>query len=57
MLFLKGNFKSVTIDLAIHSYTAPIYVCGAFQLREQKSYIYVKNLKHMTIARIFLTFI
>jgi hypothetical protein len=36
MLFLRGNFKNVPIDLAIHSHSAPIYVCGAFQLHEKK---------------------
>jgi hypothetical protein len=34
MLFLRGNFKNVTIDLAIHSHSTLIFVCGAFQLRE-----------------------
>ena len=57
MLFLRGNFKNVTIDFAMHSHSAPISVCGAFQLRENNlTYMYVKNLKHMTIARIFFTF-
>jgi hypothetical protein len=30
MLFLRGNFKNVTIDLAMHSHSAPISVCSAF---------------------------
>ena len=44
MLFLRGNFKNVTIDLAMHSHSAPISVCGAFQLREN-------NLTYMYIVR------
>ena len=35
MLFLRGNFKIVTIDLAMHLHSAPISVCGAFQMREK----------------------
>ena len=30
MLFLRGNLKNVTIDLAMHSHSAPISVCSAF---------------------------
>jgi hypothetical protein len=30
MLFLRGNFKNVTIDLAMHSHSATISVCSAF---------------------------
>ena len=30
MLFLRGNFRNVTIDLAMHSHSAPISVCSAF---------------------------
>ena len=52
MLYVGGNFKNVTIDLAIHSHSAPkfrlmcISIGGKiFHLREE--------LTHMTIVRIF----
>jgi hypothetical protein len=42
ILYVRGNFNSVTIYLAIHSHSALVFVCG--ELRGKKSYIYVKNL-------------
>ena len=32
ILHVRRNFKNVTIELAIHSHSAPISVCSAFQL-------------------------
>jgi hypothetical protein len=53
MLYVRGNFKIVTIDLAIHSHSAPIIRLRCITIARKKSYIYVKNL-NMTICRFFL---
>ena len=44
MLYVRGNFKNVTIDLAIHSHSAPIFRLRWISIARKKSYIYVKNL-------------
>jgi hypothetical protein len=47
----RGNFKNVTIDLAIHS--APIYRLQCISIARGKNLYLRKELKHMTIVRIF----
>jgi hypothetical protein len=42
MLCARGNLKNVTIDLAIHSQSAPIFRLQCISIA--KSYIYVKNI-------------
>jgi hypothetical protein len=44
MLYVRGNFKNVTIDLAIHSHSAPIFRLRCISIAWKKSYIYMKNL-------------
>jgi hypothetical protein len=40
MLYVRGNFKNVTIDLAIHSHSAPIFRLRCISIARKKSYIY-----------------
>ena len=56
MLYVRGNFKNVTIDLAIHSHSAPIIRLRCISIARKKSYIYVKNLNNMTIC-IFILYL
>jgi hypothetical protein len=44
MLFARGNFKNVTIDLAIHSHYAPIFRLRCISIARKKPYIYLKNI-------------
>ena len=44
MLYVRGNFITVTIDLAIHSHSPPIFRLRCISIARKKSYIYVKNL-------------
>ena len=42
--YVRRNFKNVTIELAIHLHSAPIFHLRRISIvREKKSYIYVKN--------------
>ena len=57
LLFLSRNFKNVTIDFAIHSHSASISVCDAFQLREKNILHSREELKtHDNCADYFLPF-
>ena len=51
VLYVRRNFQNVTIDLAIHSHSAPIYRLRCISITRKKSYIY------MTIVRILFTFL
>ena len=45
ILYVRKNFKNVTIVLAIHSHSAPMFRLWCIPIApEKKSYIYVKNL-------------
>jgi hypothetical protein len=44
VLYVRRHFQNVTIDLAIHSHSAPIYRLRCISIARKKSYIYVKNL-------------
>jgi hypothetical protein len=43
VLYVRRNFKNVTIDLAIHSHSAQIYRLQCISIARKKSYINVKN--------------
>ena len=53
IIYVRRNFKNVTIELAIHSHLHRYSVCGAFQLRGKKILHLREELKHMTLVRIF----
>ena len=45
ILYVRRNFKNVTIELAIQSHSAPIFRLRRISIaRKKNSYIYVKNL-------------
>ena len=50
MLYTRGNFKNVTIDLAIYSHSAQFAV--HFNCAEQILHLREEH-KHMTIVQIF----
>ena len=54
MLYVRGNFKNVTIDLAIHSHSAPIFRLRCISIAQKKILHLREELKHMTIVRIFV---
>jgi hypothetical protein len=56
MLYVRGNLKKVTIDLAIHLYSALIFRLRCISIARKKSYIYVKNLTQDNCADFFLPF-
>jgi hypothetical protein len=58
MLYVGGNFKNVTIDLAIHSHSAPIFRLRCISIARKKSYIYVKNLNtfFLPFFKVYLVF-
>jgi hypothetical protein len=43
--YARGNFKNVTIDLAIHSHSAPIFRLRCISIAQKKSYIYSGGFK------------
>ena len=45
MLYIRGNFKNVTIDLAIHSHSALIFRLRCISIARKKSYILREELK------------
>ena len=53
MLYVRGNLKKVTIDLAIHSYSALIFRLRCISIARKKSYNYVKNLTQDNCADFF----
>jgi hypothetical protein len=50
MLYARGNFKNVTIDLAIHSHSAPIYRLQCISIAREKT-------THDNCADFFFTFL
>ena len=56
VLNVRRNFQNVTIDLAIHSHSAPIYRLRCISIARKKSYIYVKNLNAWQLCRFCLPF-
>ena len=58
MLYVRGNFNNVTIYIWQYIYILHWYsVCGEFQLRVKKILHLREELQHMTIVRIFFTFL
>jgi hypothetical protein len=53
MLYARGNFKNVTIGLAIHSHSAPIFRLRCILIARKKILHLREELKHMTIVQIF----
>jgi hypothetical protein len=54
MLYARGNFKNVTIDLAIHSHSAPIFRLRCISITRKNILHLREEHKHMTIVQIFL---
>ena len=52
-IYVRGNFKNVTIDLAMHSLSAPIFRLRCISIARKKILHLGEELKHMTIVRIF----
>ena len=57
MLYVKGNFKNVTIDLAIHSHSALIFRLQCISIAREKILHLREKLKHTTFVWIFFTFL
>ena len=53
-VYARGNFKNVTIDLAIHSHSAPIFHLRCISIARKKILHLREEHKHLTIVQIFL---
>ena len=53
-VYARGNFKTVTIDLAIHSHSAPIFRLRCISITRKNILHLREEHKHMTIVQIFL---
>jgi hypothetical protein len=56
MLYVRGNFKNATIDLAIHSHSAPIFRLRCISIEREKILHLHEELTHDNCADFFLHF-
>ena len=54
MLYVSGSLKNVTIDLAIHSHSAPIFCLRCISIAQDFFLHLREELKYMTIVWIFV---
>ena len=54
ILYVRWNFKNVTIELAMHSHSAPIFRLRRISIARKKNSTFSWRLKHMTIVGLFL---
>jgi hypothetical protein len=56
LINVRGNFKNVTIDLAIHSHSAPIFRLQCISIARKKILHLREELTHDNCADFFLPF-
>jgi hypothetical protein len=57
LYYVKGNFNNVTIYLATHSHSALVFRLRCISIARKKILHLHEELLHMTIVRIFFTFL